>query len=365
MIIATNSSQESHLLQFFPKCAIIPQEVTHMKLTLSQIRSITLGASRICEAADGIHFYRFTKEQEDFYAGYSEDFYNKTFTSSGICLSFRTNSRKLFIKTDVTIPGTRHYFSFDLMVNGKLADTLHNFDESALPRVYCFEPFPCGEFSKEFILPEGEKDVRLLFPWSAIAVMKEISLDDGASIIPIRPEKKLLAFGDSITHGYDALYPSHKYITRLAEFLNAQEHNKAIGGEVFVPGLSQLKEDYVPDYITVAYGTNDWRWRDDETTLRAATAFYRNLRNNYPNTPIFAIAPIWRDETDGTHLGGDFSDRQKLIENAVSGIDNVTLIPGMELVPHCSDYFADKTLHPNDAGFAFYYENLKKYFKNI
>lgn len=336
-----------------------------MKLTLSQMKSVTLGASRICEETDGIHFYRFTKEQADFYAGYSEYLYNISLTTSGICLSFRTDSRKLFIKTDVATPGTRHYFSFDLMVNGKLADTLQNFDESALPRVYCFEPFPGGEFSKEFILSDGEKDIKLIFPWVAEAVIKEITLDDGASVTPVKPGKKLLAFGDSITHGYDALHPSNKYITKLADFLDAEEHNKAIGGEIFMPQLAQLKETYIPDYITVAYGTNDWRRRDDETTLRAATEFYSNLRNNYPNTPIFAITPIWRDVTDVDHKGGDFCDRQKLIENAVAEIDNVTVIPGADLVPHCSDYFADKTLHPNDAGFAFYYENLKKYFKNI
>ena len=241
-----------------------------MKLTLSQIQSITLGASRICEENDGIHFYRFTKEQEDFYAGYREDFHVKTFATSGICLSFRTNSRKLFLEADVAIRSSRSYFSFDLVINGKLSDTLQNFDESTLPRIYCYEDYPSGEVSKEFTLPDGEKEVKLIFPWGASAVIKQILLDDGATIIPVKPAKKLLAFGDSITHGYDALYPSHKYITRLADFLNAEEHNKAIGGEVFTPGLSLLKEDYTPDYITVAYGTNDWKHRRDESALNAA-----------------------------------------------------------------------------------------------
>ena len=68
----------------------------------------------------------------------------------------------------------------------------------------------------------------------------------------------MIMFGDSITHGYDALNPSFSYANRLADLLNADFVNKGIGGERFFPTLAQLKDDIEPDYITVAYGTNDW-----------------------------------------------------------------------------------------------------------
>ena len=73
-----------------------------MKLNLSEIKEITLGAVRILENENGIDFYRFTEEQENFYEKRSEDFYKKTFSTSGIRLRFRTDSRNLFLKAEIT-----------------------------------------------------------------------------------------------------------------------------------------------------------------------------------------------------------------------------------------------------------------------
>jgi len=37
---------------------------------------------------------------------------------------------------------------------------------------------------------------------------------------------------------------------------------------------------------------------------------------------------------------------------------NVTVIPGIDLVPHDLQYYADAGLHPNDAGYERYFQNL-------
>ena len=71
-------------------------------------------------------------------------------------------------------------------------------------------------------------------------------------------KKRILCFGDSISQGYDALYPSNQYTPQLAKLLDAEEYNKAIGGEIFRPELALARDDFEPEYITVAYGTNDW-----------------------------------------------------------------------------------------------------------
>ena len=75
--------------------------------------------------------------------------------------------------------------------------------------------------------------------------------------------KTLTLFGDSITQGYDVLYPSSHYLLKCAATLNAQIYNKAIGGDIFRPELAQIKDSYEPDYIVVAYGTNDWNSCDN------------------------------------------------------------------------------------------------------
>ncbi len=77
-------------------------------------------------------------------------------------------------------------------------------------------------------------------------------LEDISFIKPIKP-KKILFFGDSITHGYRALFPSNKYTSLLANYLNAEEFNKAMGEDLFFPKLVECKGNFIPEYIVVAY----------------------------------------------------------------------------------------------------------------
>lgn len=332
-----------------------------MNLDLQQLNAITTGISRIEEKEDGIHFYRFTAEQEALYATYTPDYYAKAFATSGVCASFITNSESLTIDVSITGGSSRRYFSFDLLIDGELADTLQNFDETALPANYAKLPFPSGQFRKAFHLGKGRKHIQLYFPWSVAVALKAFILDDGACIEPVIPSKKLLAFGDSITQGYDALHPTSKYITRFARLLGAAEHNKAIGGEVFIPQLAAMKEDYEPDYILVSYGSNDWFKTQEQQLAENSFKFYHNLRMSYPNTPIFAVSPIWRANCDEPGKAGNFADVEKHIQNAINGLENVKLIPGFNLVPHDPACFGDLVLHPNNKGFDHYFNNLKKY----
>ena len=45
--------------------------------------------------------------------------------------------------------------------------------------------------------------------------------------------------------------------------------------------------------------------------------------------------------------------------------DNISVIDGFELVPPQENLFGDLSLHPNDSGFGYYFENLSKYIKEI
>ena len=75
-------------------------------------------------------------------------------------------------------------------------------------------------------------------------VLQEVSLADGSTLTPVRRAKKLLCFGDSITHGYDAVYPSRSYTSRLSQMLGADAHNRAIGGDTFFPELLELDDSH-------------------------------------------------------------------------------------------------------------------------
>lgn len=337
-----------------------------MKLTLSQIKDITLGAARIEENDGAVHFYRFTRAQEELYLNrdryrkHSRDPYVKTFSTSGVQMRFRTDSQSLFIDLDVEKGSSRSYFSMEVFVNGERVDAIKNFAENELSGDFTKWKFPLGNFSGEIDLGEGEKEVRIYFPWSVKAMLKEMRLDDGAFLKPIKPKKKLLCFGDSISHGYDVLYPSNKYLTKLADILDAEEYNKAIGGEVYFPELAKTREDFEPDYIIVEYGSNDWNKCTQEEMTQNCRAFLCNVSNNYPRAKIFVTTPIWRKDMYKETAFGDFMRVGEIIREQAAGLGNISVIWGFEFVPQDEALFADLRLHPSDKGYEYFLEGLLK-----
>ena len=337
-----------------------------MKLNISQLKEITLGVSRVEELDDGIHFYRFTKEQEDLYRDltlglykkHSKEPYTKTFCTSGVQMRFRTDSRSLFLNVDVEKGSTRSYFSIEVFVNGERIDVIKNFSEEELVGNYTKWAFPLGNFFKTFDLGEGDKEVCIYFPWSVCTTLKEISLDDGSFLTPIKPKKQLLCFGDSISHGYDVLYPSNKYLTKLANILDAEEHNKAIGGEVYFSELAKTKENFEPDYVIVEYGSNDWNKCEREEMTKHCREFLCHVSNNYPNAKIFATTPIWRKDMHKETLFGDFMGVEEVIREQAVGLENISVIRGFEFVPQDESLFADLRLHPSDQGYEYFLKNL-------
>ena len=193
-------------------------------------------------------------------------------------------------------------------------------------------------------------------------MVEAIELDDGATFEAVKSEKKMLAYGDSITQGYYALRSSERYIAKLADYLGAEELNKAIGSDRFCPELATLTDDINPDYIVVAHGTNDWRTnRTREEFRENSGAFIHTIREQYPNAKIIVISPIWRKDYKDERPFGDFTKLDEDLRTVVKDMDNVTVIRGFDLVPHKEQYFGDLQLHPNDEGFGEYFNNLRKY----
>lgn len=329
-----------------------------MKLNYEQIQSICQGTVRTAETDNGVRLYRFTEEQEEIYRQASADFYKKSFASAGMKLHFETDSNSLFMKVNITQASTRKYFSIDVFVDGKPVGYLDNFSDLEIPKAYSRIQCPLGEFSKEFTLGEGTKKVCIYLPWSVAVEIQEIRLDDDAFVKPMKAAKKLLIFGDSITQGYDAMRPSNRYAARLAEALDAEEINKGIGGEKYFPALAESREDFKPDDIIVSYGSNDWSHLTEEEFKANCHAFYSALRRHYPGVRIFAITPIWRGDYLAEKKFGAFHKVSEDIERIVKDFDNIICIHGFSFVPQDEKYFGDLYLHPNDAGFGYYIQNL-------
>lgn len=321
-----------------------------MKLTAEQIRAVTVGATRVEEIDGTVHFFRFTEAQTDFYKGCNDDFYHKTYATAGVRLEFVTNSRTLSLTVEaLTTPvaSSRKFFAVAVYENGNKLGLIGS------------ETTPCGVFEGGFALCEGESKICLYMPWSVVCTIRALTLDDGATITPVKKKCRMLQYGDSITHGYDAHEPQNSYASIVAHAFSADARNKGIGGEVFQPTLATLPDEgFAPDYITVAYGTNDWSHREREDMKTACRDFYHNLAALYPEAKIFAIAPIWREQENEYRVAGAFRDVVEIIGAAIADLPNVVLIDAYPFVPKEAACFSSDMLHPSDLGFRHYGERL-------
>ena len=333
-----------------------------MKLTMEQIRAITFGAVRVEEIDGCVHFFRFTEEQESYYQKqtYNKGFYGKTFSTAGIRLEFVTNSRTLSLKIETRQTPTnvtRKYLFVSVFCNGQKLGLVGS-DTTAE-----------GVFADSYTLPEGENTVCIYLPWGVITLLHALTLDDGATLAPVQKKCRMLQFGDSITHGYDAREPHSTYASAVADAFSADARNKAIGGEIFQPILGTLRdENFEPDYITVAYGTNDWAHADSkESFVQSCRGFYQNLAATYPKAKILALTPIWRGEADEERSMGPFCTVGEVIRAVAAELPSVTVIDAYGFVPQDPACFSPDLLHPTDLGFSHYGRNLvnalKQYIK--
>ncbi|MBE6668084.1 MAG: SGNH/GDSL hydrolase family protein [Ruminococcaceae bacterium] len=323
-----------------------------MKLTAEQIKAIAVGVARVEAREDSVYLLRFTKEQEELYKTVSDDFYKKTYATAGVRLEFVTDSKSLAMECEVSSGSSRKYFSHGIFVDGKRFSELSAMTDT-------------GIFGGRWTLPEGEKKICIYFPWSTRSSVRSITIDDGASLAPVKKAHTMIIFGDSITHGYDSASPERSYASKLADALDADARNKGIGAEIFRPELASLHDGIEPDYISVAYGTNDWNACTYEEFTAKCRGFYMALSENYPNAQIFALTPIWRKQHASPSKAGEFCVIAEFIEKLAAEIPNLTAINCFDTVPADLTCFSPDGVHPNDKGFSFYADGAIEKIKAI
>ena len=327
------------------------REVDAVYVTAEQIRAIAVGATEIDERDGTVLLCRFTKEQRALYRDTSADFYMKSFSTAGVRLEFDTDSKQLELAVAVSPGSSRlttavHSVFVDGERIGELPVSLE-LDQKDMPH------------SGSFALGEGTKRVKIVFPWSMSSRIVSLSLDDGATVTPVAKSRRMIIFGDSITQGYDASKPEKSYASILADGLDANAVNKGIGGEKFFPALATLADDFDPEIITVAYGTNDWSKREKAELDEMCTAFYHNLAKTYPKARIVAISPLWRPDIDAKGKDYPLTHVAAYLNEVAADIPQMTVIDAMDFIPHDVAYFTDN-VHPNDRGFDAYAEHLLK-----
>lgn len=318
-----------------------------MKADFELIRSITHGAARVVEEDGGILFHRFTEEQRETYES-NHEFWLKTFADSGIRLEFVTDAASFALRGSVEPASSREFYFFDVYVNGALVRHVGSHSHANAP-----------EFGFEVALPEGTSRVAVYLPGLSKIKLRELEFTGASKVVPVPKKRTIICYGDSITQGYDAKYPSLTYGTRLAAEFDAELRNKGIGCDTFrAEVLAAPEAERRPDFIVVAFGTNDWGLSTAELFRRRASEFFAKLAELHPGVPVAALTPIWRADWDHRARAGTFADAAQIVAEAAKRDPDAVVLPGMKLVPPITEFFADARLHPNDLGFTFYARNL-------
>ena len=325
-------------------------------LNLDQVRTLTTGALHIYEKDGYFYFNRFRPEhyqamlerlreyyKEDPYQGGFDD---RAMCTSGVRLEFTTRGGTFSF--DYLIPGDNRcgYYGIDIQIDGV---GVYHRNGRNIPDL--------GIVKLEIPAKAQPCRVTLYFPNTAHFAIRNVCLPEDFAPAPER-KFKYLAIGDSITQGHGSDHSDHSYPNLLADMLHAELLNHAIGGVQFDAVWVDDALSYQPDFVTVSFGPNDW----------GANAIYNNekprqlmekVASTFPNSQIFLILPIWVSD-EATSLRGGYlvEDVRQEIERVASQFPSITVIDGRNFVPHIMEYFCDRRMHPNDAGYLHYAYHL-------
>ena len=314
-----------------------------MILTKEQIRACLRGTVDIIEQNGHLVPLRFGKYVRENVYGEGNRFHGATLHASGVTLDLVTDASSFSFTYAVNPGGTGH--SFDLFLDGVMVTHA-----------------PCAKAcdTLSLSLPEGEHRVTVYFPHHSVCEIVEVALEDGATLSPApAPALRILFVGDSITHGSTSAFASMTYAHQVARLLNAEIVNQGISGAVFNPFAVDDQLSAEPDMVVLAFGTNDWSLTTRGIFVGAANGQLARLRDKYPNIPIISLLPLWRADHTRITAVGSFEDMREILRAAAERFD-VTVIDGLELVPHVTSVFADNRLHPNAFGFQVDAEELAK-----
>lgn len=308
-----------------------------MKLSTEQIKSITFGALSVRETADGIRFDKCTDNQLAAWHTLSGTLGARAETTSGVRLDFHTNSEKLAFTAS-------NGDKFEVLIDGMPRYRIHAEAYRTKGEVPTFE------------LGEGNKRVTLVFPSHTQGILSAVELDDGAVATPHAHSCKMLFLGDSITQGWNSRYDSLSYAWRVTRFFDADSVIQGVGGGFFHEGtLDRIL--FSPDMVVIAYGTNDFgHFASLSEMYLRVSRFMEEIARMFGGKRVFVITPIYRSDWQKAKKMGTFSDVRALVREEAERC-GFNVIDGMELVPHCGDFFAD-AIHPNDLGFGVFAERL-------
>ena len=317
-----------------------------MTLSNTEILQYMSGYLRYEENDGYLSLSRFTEKQENLL---KEEWSPKEKASSSMFLEFLSDCSEISFDYRILPGSSQKFYGIDLLIDGM--NTVCKFEQTDNTE---------NTFTAK-IEEQGKKKITVYFPNLARMEIKNLTVD--GTIEKVERELKYLALGDSITQGYCTKHPSLTYVNILTEKFNTKTINQAIGGDRFNKENLDENMDFQPDFITVAYGTNDWRTNAD--LYNNSFEYFKRLKELYAQVPIFALLPIYRNTAECPVVNGITLEDARGIIGKAAEENGIIVINAKNFIPHHEDFFCDRVLHPSETGFIYYGHNLYEAIKKI
>ncbi len=229
-------------------------------------------------------------------------------------------------------------------------------------------------------LPTGLTPGRVAAVWcwlptiATCAVRGVTVADEAASSVPVLPQPRWLALGDSLTQGFTVQAPVQTWVHRLMRRHRLPAWNLGVGGMRIEPAVcAWALKSRTWDLVTIALGSNHaWRDGDVATVVERTDELMALVRQGGPGGPhrrVVWCLPPWKPCEDGKgppdfagvpldRATGDRvrTVRERLRERLAREPD---LIMVEDLLPHDARLYPDG-LHPSALGFARYADALDR-----
>lgn len=306
-----------------------------MILTADKIGDFIHGSLGTEVLPDGyLRFRRFTDRQTEVII--RRKFAPRQFATPCVRLEFDTRGGEISLKCRFVRGSGGQWYGTDLLCDGYELFHLNGKGETDVDSI-----------SAEIPSDGALHRVTLYFTNLAGMEISDVSIPDDAE--PTVKKKKILMLGDSITHGAFTTHTHMTYANLFCDMLDAEVLNQGIGGDIYCSDNIDVDLPFDPDFITVAYGTNDWR-RAAGNIPGEVKAYYDRMDIYAAGRPVFVMLPIWRSSGKEQMAGLTLADVRSIIAEEASKHPNCHVLRSDRYVHPSLDLYVDG-LHPNALGF--------------
>lgn len=194
--------------------------------------------------------------------------------------------------------------------------------------------------------------VRVIFNRGTIKVVDVIG-DVEPPKKELLPQKTLLCYGSSITHGSNALSMPNSWSYLLAHRFDMDILNLGMAGQCrmepeIIEYIASSGEQGKWDVATLELGINVLSWEEEKIYDRVTNAV-RQVAGRNPEKPVFVISPFY---CNVDFSGGESAEKWRSIIKEIcekESLPNVTYVCGTDILGDISLISADM-VHPNIYG---------------